>query len=76
MLSSHNVVTKWHTITNWKPKITKIVLEKNGVWHTIIVALNKLISAFVPKLELGFLLAITDRYTTKSKHPHKVGNYA
>jgi hypothetical protein len=59
-MPSHNVATIRNIVAGWKLGITKVVVEKNGVWHTNLVAPNTLLGAWVPKVEPNNLMVVTN----------------
>lgn len=55
---SHNVDAKQNIVVIWILRIMNVLMEKNGVWYIIVATSNKLLGAFLPKVELVIFLDI------------------
>lgn len=49
-----------------------VLVENNGAWYTIVVTPNKLFGAFIPTVELNFVLDISN--TILKINSYKVEN--
>ncbi len=53
-----NVAAKQNIVVSWIPRIMNVLMENNDVWYTIVATSNKLLGAFLPKVELGIFFDI------------------
>jgi hypothetical protein len=66
---SHNVVFKRNTTIGWIFEMANVSTKNNGAWHTILVALIKLVGV----LDLTIIKHLP-WHSTRSWWPHGIGN--